>query len=46
MGFVNTKTPGNYLASFAIPVCHSFKLKVTETGGAQGVTATLTLAAS
>lgn len=41
-----TKTTGNYLASFAIPVCYALKLKVTETGGAQAVVATVTLAMS
>lgn len=39
-----TKTSGNYLTSFSIPVCHSFKVKVTETGGAQPIAVTGTLA--
>ena len=40
-----TKTTGRYLASFALPVCKAFKLKVTETGGANSIAANVILAA-
>lgn len=39
------KTVGTSLASFTVPACKEFKLKITETGGANAVTVTAIVAA-